>query len=37
MKISWRRYEVPPPHRFNDGRAVPKAWLAEAVIEVVEI
>jgi hypothetical protein len=35
MRKKWRRYEVLLPRRFNDGSAVPKAWLAEAVNEVV--
>jgi hypothetical protein len=34
MKRKWRRYEVLLPHRFNDGRAVPKGWLAKAVNEI---
>ncbi|HMF19986.1 MAG TPA: hypothetical protein VKE98_22460 [Gemmataceae bacterium] len=36
MKSKWRRYEVLLPHRFNDGRPVPNAWLAEAVNEIVD-
>jgi hypothetical protein len=36
MSSSWRRFEVLLPLRFNDGREVPPAWLAEAVLEVVE-
>jgi hypothetical protein len=36
MRKKWRRYEVLLPRRFNDGRAVPRAWLAEAVDEIVE-
>ena len=36
MSSSWRRYEVLLPVLFNDGRAVPSEWLAEAVLEVVD-
>lgn len=36
MNNKWRRFEVPLPLRFNDGRDVPPEWLAEAVLEVVE-
>lgn len=36
MSSSWRRFEVLLPLRFNDGREVPPAWLAEAVLEIVE-
>lgn len=36
MSSSWRRYEVLLPLQFNDGRAVPSEWLAEAVNEVVD-
>jgi hypothetical protein len=32
----WRRFEVLPPLRYNDGRAVPPEWLAEAVLEIVD-
>jgi hypothetical protein len=35
MKSKWRRYEVLLPHRFNDGRPVPNAWLGEAVNELI--
>jgi hypothetical protein len=35
MSSKWRRYEVLLPLQFNDGRAVPSDWLAEAVLEVV--
>lgn len=35
MKRKWRRYELLPPIRFNDGGAVPKAWLVEAVDEIM--
>jgi hypothetical protein len=34
MSSSWRRFEVMLPLQFNDGRAVPSEWLAEAVLEV---
>jgi hypothetical protein len=36
MRAKWRRYEVLLPRRFNDGSAVPRAWLGEAVNEIVE-
>jgi hypothetical protein len=36
MKSKWRRYEVLLPHRFNDGRPVPNALLAEAANEIVD-
>jgi hypothetical protein len=36
MSSKWRRYEVPFPLRFNDGREVPEDWLADAVFEIVE-
>jgi hypothetical protein len=36
MSSKWRRFEVLLPLQFNDGRAVPAAWLAEAVLEVVD-
>ncbi|MBM3334687.1 hypothetical protein FJY63_08505 [Candidatus Sumerlaeota bacterium] len=35
MNSSWRRFEVLLPLRFNDGRAVPDEWLADAVLELV--
>lgn len=35
MNGKWRRYEILLPQRFNDGGAVPKAWLGEAQNEVV--
>lgn len=35
MNSNWRRYEVMLPVRFNDGRPVPDAWLAEAALELV--
>ncbi len=35
MSSNWRRFEVLLPLRFNDGRDVPPAWLAEAVLEIV--
>jgi hypothetical protein len=37
MSSKWRRYEVLLPLRFNDGRDVPELWLAEAVLEVVDL
>jgi hypothetical protein len=36
MSKKWRRYEVLLPRRFNDGRAVPRAWLGEAVNEIID-
>src|SRR5262245_13917958 len=36
MSSRWRRFEVPLPLRFNDGRDVPGAWIAEAVLEIVD-
>ena len=36
MSSRWRRYEVLLPVQFNDDRAVPSEWLAEAVLEVVD-
>ena len=30
----WRRYEILLPLRFNDGRRVPKALLAQTVQEL---
>lgn len=36
MSSRWRRFEVLLPLQFNDGREVPPAWLAEAVLEVVD-
>jgi hypothetical protein len=36
MSSRWRRYEVLLPLQFNDGRAVPAEWLAQAVLEVVD-
>jgi hypothetical protein len=36
MKRKWRRYELLLPSRFNDGGAVPKAWLVEAADEIME-
>ncbi len=35
MRKKWRRYEVLLPRRFNEGGLVPKAWLGEAVNEIV--
>jgi hypothetical protein len=37
MSSKWRRYEVLLPLRFNDGRAVPDDWLADAVFEIVDL
>jgi hypothetical protein len=34
MRSIWRRYEVLLPLQFNDGRDVPREWLAEASAEV---
>ena len=34
MSSKWRRFEVLLPLQFNDGRAVPSEWLADAVLEV---
>jgi hypothetical protein len=34
MKNKWRRFEVLFPERFNDGRAVPRSWLGEAIFEI---
>ena len=31
---NWRRYEILIPLRFNDGRAVPKALLAQTLQEL---
>src|SRR5258706_2728463 len=31
---NWRRYEILLPRRFNDGRPVPKALLAETLLEL---
>ena len=36
MSSKWRRFEVLLPLQFNDGREVPPAWLAEAVLEIVD-
>ena len=36
MSSRWRRFEVLLPLRFNDGRDVPGAWIAEAVLEIVD-
>ena len=36
MSNRLRRFEVLLPLQFNDGRAVPDDWLAEAVLEIVE-
>ena len=31
---SWRRYEILLPLRYNDGKRVPKALLAQTVLEL---
>jgi hypothetical protein len=31
---SWRRYEILLPLRFNDGQPVPKALLAQTLLEL---
>jgi hypothetical protein len=31
MSSKWRRFEVLLPLQFNDRRAVPAKWIAEAV------
>jgi hypothetical protein len=36
MRKRCRRFEVLLPHQFNDGRAVPKKWLIDAVFELAE-
>lgn len=36
MSSTWRRYELLLPLEFNDGRAVPPEWLAEAVLTIVD-
>jgi hypothetical protein len=36
MNSKWRRFEVLFPLQYNDGRAVPAEWLAEAVLDVVD-
>ena len=36
MSNKLRRFEILLPLQFNDGRAVPDEWLAEAVLEIVE-
>jgi hypothetical protein len=36
MSSKWRRFEVLLPLQFNDGRAVPGEWIAEAVLEIVD-
>ena len=35
MSSKLRRFEILLPLQFNDGRAVPPDWLAEAVLEIV--
>src|SRR5690349_9400331 len=34
MRDNWRRYEVLLPLQYNDGRDVPKEFLAEAAQEI---
>src|SRR5260221_11411492 len=34
MTKNWRRYEVLLPLQFNDGKAVPREVLAEAVLDI---
>ena len=36
MRMRYRRFEVLLPHQFNDGRAVPRKWLIEAIFELAE-
>jgi hypothetical protein len=36
MSISYRRYEILPPRRFNDGEAIPGRQLTEAILELRE-
>jgi hypothetical protein len=36
MSSKWRRFEVLLPLKFNDERAVPGEWLAEAVLEITD-
>lgn len=36
MSNKWRRYEVLLPLQFNDGSDVPREWLGEALLEIVE-
>ena len=33
---NWRRYEVLLPVRFNDGARIPKALLAQTILELEE-
>jgi len=33
---NWRRYEVLLPVRFNDGVRIPKALLAQTILELEE-
>jgi hypothetical protein len=35
MSNKWRRFEVLLPVKFNDGRAIPRKVLGEAVMEIV--
>jgi hypothetical protein len=36
MSSRWRRFEILLPLHFNDGREIPKEWLADAVLEIVD-
>ena len=36
MSNKWRRFEVLLPLQFNDGRAIPADWLADALLEIVD-
>jgi hypothetical protein len=36
MSRKWRRFEVQLPLQFNDGRAVPEGWLADAAFELAD-
>jgi hypothetical protein len=36
MSITYRRYEILLPRRFNDGQSIPRRWLTEAVVELRE-
>lgn len=37
MSSKWRRFEVLLPLQFNDGREISPDWLADAVLEIVDI
>lgn len=36
MSSKWRRFEVLLPLQFNDGKEVPRDWLGEAILEIVD-